>query len=231
MLSMSQRHQLLCTWCAVAGALVIGLGYWPLAQFFPPHAPTASAADIAAIYQQNTFGIRLGMILMQLGAAMLFPLIAVIGIQMRRIEGANPVLAYTQMLAGIINFLFLLIPAFVWTVAAYRPDRPPEITLLMNDIGWLAFIMPITPAIIQNVAIGLATLADKRLQPIFPRWLAFFNFFVSLLFVADLMITFFKVGPFAWNGAISFYMPLTVFSIWVIVMVRVLLAAIRAQQD
>lgn len=231
MLEMNKRHQLLSIWCAALGGVIILIGYWPMAKFFPPLSPSASAQEIVNIYNGNLFGIRLGMVLMQLGAAMFFPLVAVIGIQMRRIEGAHPVLAYTQMLAGTINFLFLLLPAFFWTVAAFRPDRSPEITQLMNDFGWLCFVMPVTPAMVQNAAIGVAVLSDRSAKPVFPRWLAFFNFFIAILFFADLMITFFKAGPFAWNGAISFYMPLTVFSIWAIVMIKLLLTAVREQQN
>ena len=230
MRSMSKSHQLLCVWCSALGILVLGIGYWPIANFFPPHNPMASADEIVAIYQQHTFDIRLGMILMQVGAAMLFPFLAVVSLQMRRIEGAQAVLADTQMLAGLINYLFLLVPAFIWTVAAFRPDRSPEITLLMNDMGWLAFIMPITPAVIQNLAIGFAVLADKGERPVYPRWLAFFNFLASVLFIADLMITFFKTGPFAWNGLISFYVPLTVFTLWAIVMIALTLKAVNQQQ-
>ena len=53
MRSMGKGHQLLCLWCGALGILVIGVGYWPIAHFFPPHSPMATAADIAAIYQQQ----------------------------------------------------------------------------------------------------------------------------------------------------------------------------------
>jgi hypothetical protein len=228
---LNKRNHLLCLWCVAIGVVVVGIGFWPVANYFPPHQPLASAGDIAAIYHQHTFSIRLGMVLMQIGAAMVFPLVALIAIQMRRIEGAHSVLASTQMVAGVINVLFLLLPPFIWTVAAYRPERSPELTQLINDIGWLAFLMPITPAVIQNFSIGIAVLSDRSARPVFPRWVAFLNFFVALCFISDLLITFFKTGPFAWNGALAFYLPFVVFSSWIFIMVAMLFRAVRQQDD
>ena len=43
------------------------------------------------------------------------------------------------------------------------------------------------------------------------------------------LAVFFKDGPFAWNGIIGFYVPLTVFAIWVLVTTFVLTKAIKRQ--
>lgn len=230
MITLSKKNQLRCIWSAAIGMAFIGIGFFPLAHFLPPHSPAASAQEIADIYQQNTFGIRLGMIAMQIGSAMIFPLLGVISIQMKRIDGATLVLAYTQMLAGIINFFFFLLPPLIWTVAAFRPERSPEITQLMNDFAWIAFVMTVAPAAAQNISIGVATLQDSRPASVFPRWLAFFNFLLSILYIADLLVTFFKNGPFAYNGAISFYLPLVCFSSWLIVMMVCSHKAVRQQE-
>ena len=72
-------------------------------------------------------------------------------------------------------------------------------------------------------------MADCGKQPVFPRWVGYFNFWVGLLFVPGGMITFFKSGPFAWNGIIAFWIPASVFGTWFLVMTPMLLKAIQQQ--
>lgn len=43
------------------------------------------------------------------------------------------------------------------------------------------------------------------------------------------LVTFFKSGPFAWNGILAFWLPLTVFGIWYGVMFMLLRKAILGQ--
>ena len=81
----------------------------------------------------------------------------------------------------------------------------------------------------QNIAIGAAIVGDKSANPIFPRWVGFFNFWVAILFIPGALIPFFKSGPFAWNGLFSFWIPATVFGVWFIVMLTMLLKAIDRQ--
>ena len=218
--------------CALSGIVVIvlfGLAFWPTSMFLPPPAPTLTPIEVAALYQHNTVGIRIGMLMMSLGGAFMGPLVAVIAIQMKRIEGATPILAYTQMTTGTIGALFFIIPALIFSAAAYHPERAPELTALLHELGWFFLVMPVGPAFLQNFAIGFAILKDKSVHPVFPRWLGFFNFWVALLFVAGGLITFFKTGPFAWNGLLAFWVALVVFGAWFFVMVVMLLKAIDGQ--
>jgi hypothetical protein len=45
-----------------------------------------------------------------------------------------------------------------------------------------------------NLALGLAILSDTRSSKIFPRWLGYYNIFVGLSFLPDLLVPFFKTG-------------------------------------
>ena len=218
--------------CAMSGLVVIalfGLAFWPTSMFLPPPAPTLTPAEVATLYQTNTSGIRLGMLLMSISGAFMGPFVAVISMQMNRIEGATPILAYTQATTGTIGALFFIIPAIIFSAAAYHPERAPELTALLHELGWFFLVMPVAPAFLQNLAIGFAILGDESKQPIFPRWLGFFNFWVALLFVAGGLITFFKTGPFAWNGLLAFWVAAVVFAAWFLVMVVMLLKAINQQ--
>ena len=63
----------------------------------------------------------------------------------------------------------------------------------------------------------VAVLYDESVRPVFPRWFAFFNFWSALLLIPASMITYFKTGPFAWNGILGFYLGVAIFTLWCLV--------------
>lgn len=189
--------------------------------------PSASAADIASIFQQNTNAIRLGMIFLIIAALCLAPFVAVIALYVRRIEAGSPLMAYIQLITGTTNVLLFLISPLIWTAIAYRPERAPEITQIANDLAWILYLMPVTPFMLQTLSIGCAILSDKSEHPIFSRWLGFFNLWIPLASIPGLMLTFFKTGPFAWNGIFAFYIPALTFFVWDFVMFVSLIKAIK----
>jgi hypothetical protein len=228
---MNTKNQQLCVWAGALAIVLFFIALWPLMNFIPPWSPAETAAEVAARYQQHTFSIRLGTVVLLAAAALLAPFTAVISTQMIRIEGRFAALSLTQLLGGGGVFIFVALPALLYTVAAFRPDRSPELTQALNDLAWIVFVMIYSPAILQNIAIGVAVLSDKNSKPVFPRWVGFFNLWVAVLFLPGGMITFFKTGPFAWNGLLAFWLPATVFLVWFVVMVPVLLKAIREQAE
>ena len=82
----------------------------------------------------------------------------------------------------------------------------------------MMLLVPFTTFVVQNFAIGLAILGDKGMAPMFPRWVGFFSMWVGVLFVPGGMLTFFKHGPFAWDGLFAFWIPLLTFFCWYLVM-------------
>jgi hypothetical protein len=226
---MNTRNQAICVWAGVAAILIFFLAFWPLLHLIPPWSPSETALSVAQRYQQHTLSMRTGSVLLILAASMTAPYFAVIATQMTRIEGRLAVLSITQILAGTGVYIFIVLPALLFSVAAFRVERAPELILLMNDLAWTTFVMTFGPAVVQNLAIGLAILSDRGKQPVFPRWVGYFNFWVGLLFVPGGMMTFFKSGPFAWNGIIAFWVPAGVFGAWFLVMTPTLLKAIQQQ--
>jgi hypothetical protein len=226
---MNTRSQLVCAWSGFAFALFFMLGFWIVAGFVPPPSPNASGADIAAMYQANTWQIRLGLFLMMGSCGLVSPFVAALSIQMKRMEGKPAILTFTQLSSGTVGIIFLLLPCLLWTIAAFRPERDAELILLMNDMGWVVLLMPFTSFVVQNFAIGFAILGDKNTTPVFPRWIGFFTLWVGILFVPGGLLTFFKTGPFAWDGLFAFWVPLLVFFGWYLVMVVFLRKAILAQ--
>ncbi len=228
---MNTKTQLFCAWCGIGFVVLFTLGWWIIASYVPPMSPMLTDEEVSSFYQGNTGAIRFGLMLTMISAGLTAPWVAVIAAQMKRIEGDIPVLTYAQLVAGAVGIVILLLPPVIWTVAAFRPDRDVELIRLLNDLAWLMFIMTFSPAFIQNLVIGLAIFSDKNKTPIFPRWLGYFNIWVAILFIPGGLITFFKAGPFAWNGLLAFWVPLLIFFAWFFVMFLALLKTIKQQRE
>lgn len=227
---MNQPLQITAALCGPVFIVLFIAGWWLAAGFVPPHPPLADAATVAASYRDNTGSIRLGMLVAMISSGFIIPFVGVIGAQLRRIEEGVPVLTYIQLVAGAITVLIFLVPSIMWTAAAYRPERAPEVIQAFNDFGWLFLLMTFIPFFMQLFAIGFAVLTDRHAPPLFPRWVGYFNFWAAILFMPGGLITFFRTGPFAWNGLLAFWMPLVVFVLWYAVMTVVLIGAIRTQR-
>ena len=224
---MNEKTQIACVVCGAAFVALFTLGWIIVAGLVPAPSPSFDAAAIAAFYGANTGTIRFGLLLAMISASLTIPWVAVLGIQLRRTERDFPVLTATQLVAGAVTVVFLTVPVMIWTVAAFRPERTPELIQLMSDFGWIMLIMTFPPFFVQLVAVGLAIVSDNHERPVFARWLGYFNIWVAILFLPGGLITFFKSGPFAWNGLLAFWLPLTVFFLWYIVMFFALIKAIR----
>jgi hypothetical protein len=72
---------------------------------------------------------------------------------------------------------------------------------------------------------------DMNQTPIFPRWVAYLDIWVAVVFIPTGIITFFTTGPFTYAGLLGFYLPLGVFAIWLIAMPYAVIRAIRAETD
>jgi hypothetical protein len=228
---MNSRLQVACAWCGIGFVAFATLGWWIIAGMLPPISPALDAASVAAFYQANTGVLRTGILIGMISCALTIPWIAVVAVHMKRAEGDTPVLTVVQIVAGTVTVVILTFPFVIWTAAAFRPERAPELVQLLNDFGWIMIVMTFPPFFTQLAAIGVAVLLDKNARPIFPRWVAYFNIWVAVLFIPGALITFFKTGPFAWNGILAFWLPLVVFMGWYIVMFFVLLKVIKEQQQ
>jgi hypothetical protein len=213
--------------------MVIGwvVSFVLLARFIPPPAPSKTATQVLETYRGHTTELRLGLVISMFACALLVPFCAVIQQQMRRISAARSALASTQMASAALLSLEFILPLMVWQTAAYRLDHTAaEIVRVLNDMGWIMFVGVISSACVQFASIGIAILVDERTQPVFPRWAGYFNLWVTLLVSPAGIIVFFKHGPFAWNGLISFFVPLATFGAWIAVMFVLLQRAIE-QED
>jgi hypothetical protein len=198
---------------------------------FPPPSPAASAEKIAAFYQDNTDLKRAGLLLTFLGFGLIAPLVAVISVQLMRIEGRGPAMAIFQLMAGIGVWVIVLVSFIVLAVAAFRPGRTPEITQTLSDLGYILLIMPVTPFTAQNIAIAVAVLSDHSDSPVYPRWVAWLNLWVGFTFIAGGLVIFFTTGPFSYRGLLAFWIPGAMYFTWIPVMALMTRRAILAQDS
>jgi len=224
---MNTRSQMMCLWCGPIAIAIWLVGFGFCAGFLPPLSPASTAADITAYYTEHSVLVKLGLILTMIGGSVTGPWVAAITTQMKRIEGRYSPMAYTQLGMGMGGILLFIIPVMNLQTAAFRPERDPDLIQLANDLGWIPFVGVWSMAFVQNIAIGLCILQDTK--RVFPRWVGFFNIYTALLFPPGTLIYYFRSGPFAWDGLLSWWLVVVDFVAWFAVMFFVMRRAIREQ--
>jgi hypothetical protein len=227
----NSTNQRICAWAGPVAAIIWLIGLLFLARFIPPIPPSLGAAEVAARYASNPIGIRAGMVCVLAGGALYGAWTAVITVQLKRIEGQSSVLAYTQLALGTAFILVFVVPAVFWQAATFRPEENIEITQRLNDLAWMGFLIPVPVITIQGLAITLAIFSDKSAPPVFPRWVGWFNLWAQVIFLPGTLIPFFKRGILAWNGLLAFWIPVAVFTAWMIVLTVSLLRAIKDEEQ
>jgi hypothetical protein len=223
----TDRKLLWLVWTGPVGIALVLTGWMALAGFLPPPSPNLSLDGVSAVWQDHTSLKRLGMITCVWGGALYVPFTIAIALVMRRIE-RDRILSTTQAALGTFGTVFFTLNFLILAVTAFRPDRPSEVTQALHDVGFTMTFSPVAPFTFQYIAIGLAIVLDRSPRPLFPRWVGYANFWVGLLFVPASLIPFFKTGPLAWNGLLSFWIPVAVFAAWFFIMFWALRRALSA---
>jgi hypothetical protein len=199
--------------------------------FSPPMSPTMTPEEVAAFFRDNLAAVRGVVIFCNLIGAMLVPFFAVIAVQMLRIANSSPVFAYSYVISVGIGLTAFILADYCWGVAAFRPDRDPQLQSLLNDMAWFFFITPVGLIIVQNLCLALSIYLDANPQPVFPRWVAHFNVVTAVLMVPGAFSILHKTGPLAWDGSLSFTLRLSTFAVYVAVMFFVLLRVVKQPVD
>jgi hypothetical protein len=222
-------------WCIYAGPLlmiVFCLGFWVVGGLVPPPSPHDSAQQIATFYAEHATRIRIGLMISMLGAGLTFPFSVAIFMQMRRIEGGIGPMSVTQLVTGLMNGPLFILPMVALGAATFRAGATdPSATESLHDLGWLAFVGIPAPAVVQLTAIAIAGFRDRSENPVFARWFAYFNVWCALAFIPGILVICFQTGPFAWNGIIAFWIPLSVFGAWWFVTAWVLLKGLKTHEE
>jgi hypothetical protein len=143
---------------------------------------------------------------------------AAISAQLRRIEsGRSPMWTYLQLGAGVASSFLFCVQAITRTVAAYRPERSPDVTRAFNDMAFLWFLVPFVFATVGCLAIACSILEDRSTDPVYPRWVGFANLYFAFGFPMAMFTTYAKTGPFARDGLFPWWIPVIDYTAWSIV--------------
>jgi len=129
-----------------------------------------------------------------------------------------------QLTGGALMSIILVLPGLFWGIAAYNPMRSPEVTALMHEIGTLTLVTTDQFFIFQMIAITYVSLTQTiDNASAFPRWYGWLTPWIAIAFIP-------KTGPFAWNGAIVFWMPFILLGVWITVTSVCMLVVIKRQR-
>lgn len=209
------KYQLISAWCGPVFVLAFVLFWGVIAHNLPaPPAPSLSALEVAERYRSHLTDIRLGFIVSLVIVVLYMPWTSLLATQMAQIEGRYRTLTYLQLIGGALTVMVVSFSAMFWLAAAFRPERAPEITQMLTDVGWLCVDTQYACTTLQMVAAALVGLADQREKPLFPEWVCYLTIACGLSFIPASLTGVLKTGPFAWNGMLSYYIPYFAWLFW-----------------
>jgi hypothetical protein len=216
------KTQLISLWTGPVFGVVLLIAFLAFPGFFPPMSPAMTAEQVANFYSDNTAMIRFSMITFNLCGIMLLPFFMLIVIQMKRMTTQSHVFAYCYLTAAVSGATLFALADILYLVAAFRPDRSPELIMLLNDMAWMIFIAPVGAFVAMNLLLGLAIYFDDGPDQVFPRWVGHYAITTALAMAPAAGAAVFTSGPLAWNGVLSFWLRNGAFVLFVAVMFVVL---------
>lgn len=221
-----------CAWSGVAFFFLWPLAAWLVTGgvYIPPPSAADTAAKTVGDYTENIVGMRIAATIMIFASMFYLTWGMAVAMLQKKLEGDYPVLFYVQVVALAACVVVVMLIGYFWAAAAWRAgDTLPTVTQAFNDLGWLGVLFTGAPFAVYQLAMAAVTLVNKSERPIYPRWSAYFNIFVSIFMFEAAGILFFKTGPFSQNGVMVFWVPMIVFFGWMIVFSVLALRAINAE--
>jgi hypothetical protein len=228
---LNERAQVILVWWSLVTMIIFGAALWVIMKMVPPPSPTLPAAAIAEFYRQNAVQIRVGAMITSWTSAFMVPLALVLSAQMLRVDKGVPLMAMAQVIGGAMMSMFLVFPPMIYGIAAFSPDRPPEITAMLHEMGSLVLVTTDQYYMFQLFAIIYVcfTRPQDELSP-FPRWLGWLTLWAGIIYEVGPIGFMFKRGAFAWDGLIVFWLPFVTFGTWITVVSVTLFQKIKLQR-
>jgi hypothetical protein len=227
----SERAQRILLWWGLIFTLIYGLAWWRLFHMMPPPSAKWPPEQIAQFYREHSTTIKVGATVASWTSGFMVPISIVVGVQISRHEKGRPIWSTLAVAGGCLMSIPLVLPPIFWGVAAFSPDRAPDITALMHELAMLTFVTTDQYYIFMWVAIAAVCLIPNRvLYSPFPRWFGYYTAWTALMFEPGALAFLFRSGPFSWNGLLAFWSPVVTFFVWIVAMSVMLFKAISQQE-
>lgn len=223
------KAQWVSLWTGPAVGVVLLVAAIAFPGFWPPMSPTLSAGQVASFYSEHTAWIRFSQVTFNLCGIMVVPFFMVIVVQMKRMTTQSHIFAYCYLTALVSGATIFALSNVLFLVAAFRPERNPDLVMLLNDLAWIVFIAPIGMVVSQFVLLALAVYFDDGADPVFPRWVGHYSLATAAAMVPAAGAAVFQTGPLAWDGFLSYWVRNGAFALFVVVMFFVLRRVIVRQ--
>lgn len=207
--------ELILFWTLPVLAVIWISAFFLFPGFLHPMSPTASAEEVAAFYRDETARIRYSMILFNWFCVGLIPVVMMLATQVRRMAHRTPILTYSLIACSGGPPAIFLIANIFWLLAAFRPERAPELTLMFNDLAWISFTLLVPYLIAQCLLVALAIYWDDQAKPVLPKWFAHFNVLIAVALMPAAFTALAKSGPIAWDGLLSFWVKNVAVAVWI----------------
>jgi hypothetical protein len=228
---MNTRDQSICLWLVPFFGAAFVAAFCACPPFFLSMSPSMTAVQVATFYRDNVGAIRASLVVLNVIGIGFVPFFMVIVAQMMRMATPSRAFAYSYLSAAVSGGTLFALADLVWLNAAARPDRDPQLTMLLNDLGWFSLVAPVGFVITQNLCLASSIYMDARVEPVFPRWVGHFNVVTALLMGPGALAVVHKTGPLAWNGLLSFWLRIVTYGAYLGVMFFVARSAITRQAD
>lgn len=212
---MNARSQTACAAAGVLGLVLILVGF-VATHYIPPPKANWSPTHLQSFYESHSDLKRFGIVVLLFGTALFAPLVAGMKVVLERIEEPPRTLATLQAVIGAAGTVLLILFAMLVAVAAFRPERNPEITQAFHDAGWFMAFLSAAPFALQAVTIAAAVLGNP--ETLIPRWFGFLNLWIAVLLLPGAALLLFKTGPLAYHGLLGYWIPLVAFALWMVAM-------------
>jgi hypothetical protein len=202
----------LAWYTTVAFYNVFGVVFFIVTRTQPPPKAWWGLARIVEWFGHNRLGLLAGFGVIFFMGPIVTAATALITYSMRRMS-VSPACAYTYLiLYSLAAVPGMLVTCITLVVGAMRPERDPRLIGTLYDMGFLAFSGTMGIFLIGSPIWGLAVLLDRN--NVLPKWFGYFNVCNALTEVVVATCCIYKTGPFAWNGAIAFYINMVVFGVY-----------------
>jgi hypothetical protein len=223
----STKDQRVYYWMVPLFFALFGIIFVPLGRVMPPPDPNMTVVETARFLHDHAYTMQVGFVLLIVVMGLFNLMNGLYAVHLKRTTFGQ---TFTYMFlasqaVGVVNGC--LWPAICLLTAALRPDRSPDVLVLLYDMSFLSFIGTLGCFATAYLALIFAVLSDRN--GIFPRWFAYVSIWNLVTEIVAAPIFFFQQGVFAWNGAISFWVDTIVYVVWQNAVFIVLFKAIKNQ--